>query len=94
MQIQFNKRSILPTTYTNDKGTTYFNTTLFTPVRYSLSFGEGIMPVEQMKAVLLECSENCQEVEIEFTESQTKFGAQLQIFSVKPIPKKLVNDKP
>ena len=89
MQVQFNKRSIMPTTYTNDKGTTYFNTTLFSPVRYSLSFGEGLMPVQQMKAVIQQCAENCQEVEIEFTESQTKFGPQMQIFSVKPLVKKI-----
>ncbi len=88
MQIQFNKRSILPTTFTNDKGTTYYNTTLFSPVRYSLSFGEGLMSVEQMKAVIEQCAENSQEVEIEFTESQSKFGPQMQIYSVKPVPKK------
>ncbi len=46
------------------------------------------MPVEQIQAVLTECAENSQEVEIQFTESQTKFGAQSQIFSVKPLPKK------
>ena len=28
------------------------------------------------------------QVEIQFIESQTKFGAQMQIFSVKPLPKK------
>ena len=46
------------------------------------------MPIEQINKVLEECADNAQEVEIEFTESQTKFGAQMQIFSVKPIPKK------
>jgi hypothetical protein len=46
-----------------------------------------MMPVEQIQAVLEECAENYQEVEIEFRD-QTKFGAQMQIFSVKPLPKK------
>ena len=46
------------------------------------------MPVEQINKVLEECADNAQEVEIQFVESQTKFGAQMQIYSVKPIPKK------
>lgn len=46
------------------------------------------MPIEQIEAVLVECADNAQEVEIQFVESQTKFGAQMQIFSVKPLPKK------
>ena len=47
-----------------------------------------MMPVEQMKSVLEQCAENAQDVEIEFTESQTKYGPVMQIFSVKPLPKK------
>ncbi|PWG97945.1 hypothetical protein DIZ29_15140 [Acinetobacter baumannii] len=39
-------------------------------------------------SILEECADNGQEVEIEFTEQQTKFGAEMQIFSVKPLPKK------
>lgn len=46
------------------------------------------MPVEQIQAVLEECADNAQEVEIQFVEQQTKFGAQMQIFSAKPIVKK------
>ncbi|MCY6411047.1 hypothetical protein QTA56_02760 [Acinetobacter sp. VNH17] len=87
MQISFNKRNILPSVYKKEDKA-YYNTTLFSPVRYSLNFGEGLMPVEQMKAVLDQCAENAQEVEVEFTESQTKFGPQLTVFSVKPLPKK------
>ena len=49
-----------------------------------------IMPVEQINKVLEECADNAQEVEIQFVESQTKFGAQMQIYSVKPIPKKIL----
>lgn len=46
------------------------------------------MPVEQIQAVLAECADNAQEVEIQFVESQTQYGAQMQIFSVKPLPNK------
>ena len=45
------------------------------------------MPVEQINKVLEECADNAQEVEIQFVESKTKFGAQMQIYSVKLIPK-------
>jgi hypothetical protein len=48
----------------------------------------GMMPPEQIQAVIEQCADNGQEVEIEFTEQQTKFGAQMQVFSVKPLPKK------
>ena len=47
-----------------------------------------MMPPEQIQAVLLECAENYQEVEIEFVERQTSYGAEMQIYSVKPLPKK------
>ncbi|EXE53298.1 MULTISPECIES: hypothetical protein [Acinetobacter] len=87
MQVQFNKRSISPSVFKKDDKI-YFSTTVFSPVRYNLNFGEGMMPVEQMKSVLEQCAENAQDVEIEFTESQTKFGPVMQIFSVKPLPKK------
>ncbi|MEB6675934.1 hypothetical protein [Acinetobacter haemolyticus] len=46
------------------------------------------MPIEHIQAVLEECADNAQEVEIQFVEQQTKFGAQMQIFGVKPLPKK------
>lgn len=87
MQVSLSKRTILPTVFENEKGT-YFSTTLFSPVRYNLTMGQGMMPQEQIKAVLKECAENAQEVEVEFMESQTKFGPQMQIYSVKPLPKK------
>ena len=35
------------------------------------------MPTEQIQAVLDECADNTQEVEIQFVESQTKFGGQM-----------------
>lgn len=87
MQVSFNKRTILPTAYTNDKGT-YLSTTIFSPVRYNIKLGTGLMPTDQIQAVLEQCAENAQEVEIEFTETQGRFGPELTIFSVKPLPKK------
>ena len=91
MQIQFNTRTILPSVYRTEKDgveKAYLSTTVFSPQRYNLTASAGIMPVEQINKVLEECADNAQEVEIQFVESQTKFGAQMQIFSVKPIPKK------
>ena len=92
MQVSFNKRTVFPTVYRgqNKKGedVTYLSATVLSPVKYNLTPTPGMMPVEQIQAVLIECAENLQEVEIEFTESQSKFGPQMQIYSVKPLPKK------
>ena len=91
MQIQFNTRTILPSVYRTEKDgveKAYLSTTVFSPQRYNLTASAGIMPVEQINKVLEECADNAQEVEIQFVEQQTKFGAQMQIFSVKPVPKK------
>lgn len=91
MQIQFNTRTILPSVYRTEKDgveKAYLSTTVFSPQRYNLTASAGIMSVEQINKVLEECADNAQEVEIQFVESQTKFGAQMQIYSVKPIPKK------
>ncbi|MCK4105779.1 hypothetical protein [Acinetobacter radioresistens] len=92
MQVSFNKRTVFPTVYRgqNKKGedVTYLSATVLSPVKYNLTPTPGMMPVEQIQNVLEECADNGQEVEIEFTEQQGKFGAQWQIFSVKPLPKK------
>ena len=93
MQVQFNKRTITPIANKyQDKKTgedkLSLKTTVLSPVQYSLKPTPGMMPVEQIQAVLIECAEKSQEVEIEFTESQSKFGPQMQIYSVKPVPKK------
>ncbi|EHU3041611.1 hypothetical protein [Acinetobacter baumannii] len=91
MQVSFNKRTIFPTVYRTEKNgesKAYLSTTVLSPVKYNLSAMPGMMPVEQIQAILEECADNAQEVEIEFTEQQTKFGAQMQVFSVKPVPKK------
>ncbi|RZG64487.1 hypothetical protein EXU29_19055 [Acinetobacter wuhouensis] len=95
MQVQFNTRTILPSVYRSEKevdgkkvSKAYLSTTVFSPVKYNLTPTAGVMPVEQIQAILEECADNAQEVEIQFVEQQTKFGAQMQIFSVKPVPKK------
>lgn len=91
MQVNFNKRTILPTVYRSEKNgveKAYLSTTVLSPVKYNLTAMPGMMPIEQIQAVLEECADNAQEVEIEFTESTGKFGSQMQIFSVKPLPKK------
>lgn len=91
MQVQFNTRTILPSVYRSEKDgkeRTFLSTTVFSPVRYNLTPAAGVMPIEQIQAVLEECADNAQEVEIQFVEQQTKYGAQMQIFSVKPVPKK------
>ncbi|HCQ9967786.1 TPA: hypothetical protein OMQ72_000687 [Acinetobacter baumannii] len=91
MQVSFNKRTIFPTVYRSEKDgkeRAFLSTTVLSPVKYNLTAMPGMMPVEQIQAILEECADNAQEVEIEFTEQQTKFGAQMQVFSVKPAPKK------
>lgn len=92
MQVSFNKRTIFPSVYRgqNKKGedVTYLSTTVLSPVKYNLTPTPGMMPLEQIQAVLEQCADNAQEVEIEFSEQQTKFGSQWQIYSVKPVPKK------
>lgn len=93
MQVSFNKRTIFPSVYRgqNKKGedVTYLSTTVLSPVKYNLTPTPGMMPLEQIQAVLEQCADNAQEVEIEFSEQQTKFGSQWQVFSVKPLPKKI-----
>ncbi|MDH2590468.1 hypothetical protein QDT66_17485, partial [Acinetobacter baumannii] len=48
MQLTFNKRSILPDVYKKDDKV-YFSTTLFTPVRYNIKFGQGLISHYQRK---------------------------------------------
>ncbi|WP_443098323.1 hypothetical protein, partial [Acinetobacter sp.] len=87
MQVQFNTRTILSSVYRTEKdgkSKAYLSATVFSPQKYNLTPTAGVMPVEQIQSVLEECADNTQEVEIQFVEQQTKFGAQMQIFSVKP----------
>ena len=93
MHVQFNKRTITPIANKyQDKKTgqdkVSLKATVLSPVQYTLKPTPGMMPPEQIQAVLLECAENYQEVEIEFVERQTSYGAEMQIYSVKPLPKK------
>lgn len=92
MQVSFNKRIVFPSVYRGEnkktgEPTCYLSTIVPAPVKYNLKPAPGMMAVEQIQAVLEQCADNGQEVEIEFTESQSKFGAEMQIFSVKPVPK-------
>lgn len=92
MQVSFNKRTVFPSVYRAEKDgkeKVYLSTTVLSPVKYNLTPTSGMMPVEQIQAVLVQCADNGQEAEIEFVEQQTKFGPQMQIFSVKPLPKKI-----
>lgn len=92
MQLQFNTRTILPTIYRTEKDgvkKAYLSTVVFSPVKFNLTPMAGMMPVEQIQAVLEQAADEALEVEIQFVEQQTKFGAQMQIFGVKPLPKKI-----
>ncbi|OOR88189.1 hypothetical protein LP109_06415 [Moraxella bovis] len=95
MKVMFNTATILPTMSKSTKEVegktvtnTYFNTTMFEPVRYSLRPANGVMPIEQIQAVLEQCADNADEVEIEYKLSQTKYGPVMEIYSVKPIKPK------
>lgn len=86
MQLTFNTRKILPTSYERKNGIKAFQTTLFTPLNYGIRLESGVMPVEQMQAVLEQCAENAEEVEIEFTEGRYQNGgAYMQVYSVRPV---------
>ena len=54
-------------------------------MQYGIRFGSGVMPVEQMKAVLEQCAENAEEVEIDFIEGRNNFGSYMEIYSVRPV---------
>lgn len=70
----------------------WFQTTMLTPTVHSLSPSTvGSMPIEQIKAILHQCSENAQEVEIEYSADgkDRKGRPKFSIYSVKPVPKKV-----
>lgn len=90
MQVQFNTRSIMPVSYEGKRGIG-FNATVFTPVQYGIRFSEGVMPVEQMKAVMATAAENSEEVEIKFVEGNNQYGKYFEIYEVKPLIKSVVN---
>lgn len=78
--------------YTNkhDKFIEQYKTTILRPVEHNLvADGSGSMSIEQINAVLNQCSENSQEVEIECNSDRDRYGnVTYSIFSIKPIPKK------
>lgn len=91
MQVQFNTRSILPVSYEGKKGIG-FNATVFTPLQYGIRFAEGVMPVEQMKAIMEKAAEEAEQVEIQFVEGNNQYGKYFEIYSVKPL--KPLNNAP
>lgn len=69
----------------------WFQTTMLVPQVHVLSASAvGSMPQEQIKAVLTQCAENSQEVEIEYSADgkDGKGRPKYSIYSVKPVPKK------
>lgn len=69
----------------------FFQTTMLVPQVHVLApSAVGSMPQEQIKAVLYQCAENSQEVEIEYSADgkDGKGRPKYSIYSVKPIPKK------
>jgi len=83
MQVSFNTRQILPTSYEGKNGIG-FNTTIFAPEQYQVRIAKGAsMPEAQIKAVLEQAAENAEQVEIQFLEGQTKFGKYFEVYGVK-----------
>lgn len=69
----------------------WFQTTMLVPQVHTLTPSTvGSMPKEQIMAILHQCSENSQEVEIEYSADgkDGKGRPKYSIYSVKPIPKK------
>ena len=69
----------------------FFQTTMLVPQVHVLSpSAVGSMPQEQIKAILFECAENGQQVEIEYSADgkDGKGRPKYSIYSVKPVPKK------
>ncbi|EXC27346.1 hypothetical protein J520_2847 [Acinetobacter sp. 869535] len=69
----------------------FFQTTMLTPTVHTLSPSSvGSMPIDQIKAILHQCGDNSQEVEIEYSAEgrDGKGRPKYSIYSVKPLPKK------
>lgn len=74
-----------------EKAIEFFQTTMLVPQVHVLApSAAGSMPQEQIKAVLHQCAENSQEVEIEYSADgkDGKGRPKYSIYSVKPLPKK------
>ena len=65
MQVSFNKRTIFPLVYRSEKedkdgnkvSKAYLSTTVLSPVKYNLTPMPGMMPPEQIQAVLEQCAD-------------------------------------
>ena len=97
LKVAMNTMTIMPVYGSFDnkedgKKVEYFQTTMLVPQVHVLTpSAVGSMPVEQIKAVLKQCAENSQEVEIEYS-ADGKDGRgrpKYSIYSVKPLPKKV-----
>ncbi|WP_333642153.1 hypothetical protein TQH59_07610 [Acinetobacter johnsonii] len=95
LKVALNTMIIMPVTGKfNDKDgkpVEFFQTTMLVPQVHTLSPSSvGSMPIEQIKAVLHQCHENSQEVEIEYSADgrDGKGRPKYSIYSVKPVPKK------
>lgn len=95
LRTSFNTITVIPvdSTYTNKKGekVEQYKTTLLAPVVHKLvPDASASMPIQQMNAILKQCAQDSQEVEVEYTSNgRDPFGNVIySIFSVKPLPKK------
>jgi hypothetical protein len=96
LKVALNTMTIMPVTGKfNDEKTgkqiEFFQTTMLVPQVHVLAPSSvGSMPIEQIKAVLHQCHENSQEVEIEYSADgrDGKGRPKYSIYSVKPVPKK------
>ncbi|MFU8926145.1 hypothetical protein [Acinetobacter puyangensis] len=94
LKTSFNTTTVTPVDRSyinkNDKQVTQFETTLLAPVVHKLvPNASASMPVEQMNAVLKQCAETSQEVEIEYTVDRDRYNnLTYSIYNVKPVPKK------
>lgn len=100
LKVALNTMTIIPTggsfetedPKTKEKGIGHwFQTTMLVPQVHVLAPSSvGSMPKEQIIAVLHQCSENSQEVEIEYSADgkDGKGRPKYSIYSVKPVPKK------
>lgn len=95
LKVSINKMTVMPVdrSFKNDKGEkiVVHETTLFKPVVFKLNASTlGEMPQAQIQAVIAQCAENAQEVEIEYSEEGRDKNGNIKysVYSVKPIAKK------
>lgn len=82
------KMDINPKYYHSEKtGKDNFSCDLVEPVNYPISFSpDGGTPIAQMQAVMKQCADNGEPVEISFVQSKDNWGKQsLTVYDVKPL---------